>query len=162
MSPIVNAVSLVIAKVPFQLATVVLLFACAGITKPLLAESPVAVVQAFEPVVYPQANPDLSGKWVGRWTADATAKRAEHGGPLRVRLRATGPNRYQGIFAGRFAVVIPYLYRAEVTQHGSSITSVKRLGPLGAYRMQAGVFGRAMQGRWNAGKSSGSIRLQRR
>ena len=106
---------------------------------------------------------DLSGVWRGRWTADATSRLPEHGGALRMRLTPTGPGTYDGRFSGRFAVVIPYFYRAEVQQCGSQITSSKRLGPMGSYTMQLSpsTHSRSLTGRWNAGKHRGSIRVAR-
>ncbi|MFN3189762.1 MAG: hypothetical protein ACE361_04485 [Aureliella sp.] len=106
---------------------------------------------------------DLTGVWRGRWTADATARLPEHGGALRMRLTPTGPGTYRGNFSGRFAVVIPYFYRAEVRQHGNQLVSSKRLGPMGNYtmRLSAAPSRQSMSGRWIAGDHRGSIRIRR-
>ncbi|MEM8733784.1 MAG: hypothetical protein AAGG44_06170 [Planctomycetota bacterium] len=106
---------------------------------------------------------DLSGVWRGRWTADATPKLPEHGGALRMRLTPTGFGTYQGRFSGRFALVIPYFYRAEVRQNGNQIISSKRLGPMGSYtmRLSASPSRQSLSGRWSAGKHHGSIRVRR-
>lgn len=108
----------------------------------------------------PSLGQDFSGVWRGRWTTDATAKRAEHGGPLRMKLTPSGPSTYQGRFSGRFAKVIPYFYRAEVQQVGSSLYSTKKLGPLGEYRMAMQLCPNCdLSGRWNAGEHNGSLKL---
>ena len=100
--------------------------------------------------------------WRGRWTSNATARRAEHGGPLRVRLKPTGPGKYQGTFSGRFALVIPYFYRADVHQYGNTLHSTKKLGPLGEYQMTLHQGGPALSGTWQAGEHRGRIQLSRR
>lgn len=106
---------------------------------------------------------DYAGVWRGKWTADATARRSEHGGPLRMKLTPAGPNTYAGVFSGRFAKVIPYFYRADVYQSGSHLYSSKKLGPMGEYRMSLQLCPNCdVSGRWNAGKHNGSIQLRRR
>jgi hypothetical protein len=105
---------------------------------------------------------DLSGVWKGRWTADATERRPEHGGSLRVRLIKAGGNTYQGRFAGRFALIIPYFYRATVYQYGDRLYSSKRIGRRGNYEMSLQHGAGNLQGRWNVGNQAGSIRLRRR
>lgn len=109
-----------------------------------------------------KAQDQFAGRWKGSWTSFANARHREHGGPLRVRLKPNGDGTYRGLFAGRFAVVFPYLYRAEVQQYGNQLVSVKRLGPLGEYRMVLQGTGAGMNGRWNAGGESGAIQLKRR
>jgi hypothetical protein len=105
---------------------------------------------------------DFSGVWKGKWTADATERWPEHGGSLRIRLKPIGPGVYQGRFSGRFALVIPYFYRAEVRQYGSTLVSSKKLGPMGSYDMRLGANQtHRLNGRWNAGSSRGSIRVRR-
>ena len=109
-----------------------------------------------------QTGPDYSGRWVGRWQADATDRLPEHGGPLRVRLRSNGDGTYSGLFAGRFALVIPYIYRAPVMQNGTQLVSTKKLGPLGSYRMVLQGAPASLSGNWSAAGSTGSIRLRKR
>ncbi len=105
---------------------------------------------------------DASGIWRGRWTADATPRRAEHGGPLRVRLQRTGPNTYQGRFSGRFAIIIPYFYRATLYQQGDHLYSARQIGRMGQYQMNLQNCGDSLAGRWTTGGQAGSIRLRRR
>lgn len=105
---------------------------------------------------------DLSGRWQGTWSSAANARHREHSGPLRIRLTSNGDGTYQGVFAGRFALVIPYFYRASVSQYGNQLVSTKRLGPLGVYRMQLSSSPGGLNGNWNAAGESGAIQLRRR
>ena len=118
------------------------------------------------------AATDYSGVWKGRWTTDASPNRNglfgnqnpknAHHGTVRFRLKPSGqPGVYRGVFSGRFAVVIPYVYRADVIQSGGSLYSQKRLGPLGSYQMRISGNSVGLEGRWSAGSSAGSISVLR-
>lgn len=110
----------------------------------------------------PTAQADQpSGRWVGRWTTHKENGRG-HQGTLRVNLRPIGDGTYQGSFAGRFAVVVPYFYRATVYQSGDMLYSSKRLGPFGNYQMQLQHLPGSMSGDWSMGSESGGILLNRR
>ena len=110
---------------------------------------------------------DISGLWKGRWTSAPTSQRREHGGTLRMRLRPKANQGatevYRGVFAGRFAVVIPYVYRSDVYRNGNQLSATKRLGPFGEYHMNLYVnpHSRSINGGWVAGKHRGGIRLNR-
>jgi hypothetical protein len=108
-----------------------------------------------------QAN-DLSGRWRGTWTTFSQGQKRPHHGTLHITLRAEDPGVYRGTFSGRFAVIVPYFYRATVYQHGNLLTSTKRLGPFGDYRMQLTHQPGALNGTWSAGGEAGEIRLQAR
>ena len=114
------------------------------------------------PLVDRAAAQDFSGVWRGQWTANATSRRPEHGGPLRVRLTRTGANTYQGRFSGRFAIVIPYFYRATVYQRGGQLVSSRKLGRSGQYTMSLNSHYNSLSGAWTTGEQSGSVRLRRR
>ncbi len=103
---------------------------------------------------------ELSGRWHGRWTTFSQGESRPHQGTLRIRLRDRGDGTYQGTFSGRFALVIPYVYRSTVYQHGNTLTSSKRLGPFGEYRMQLQQTPGSLRGTWSAGNSAGSIQLR--
>ncbi len=105
---------------------------------------------------------DLSGRWHGTWTTFSEGESRPHRGTLRIRLRSQGDGTYQGTFAGRFAVVIPYFYRGTVYQYGNTLASTKRLGPFGDYRMQLQHAGDRLGGTWSAGKTAGAIQLRAR
>jgi hypothetical protein len=102
-----------------------------------------------------------AGRWAGRWTTYKENGRG-HQGTLRVNLHSNGDGTYQGRFAGRFAVVIPYFYRATVVQGGDMLYSSKRLGPFGSYQMQLQHAPGSMSGGWSMGSESGGILLYRR
>lgn len=105
---------------------------------------------------------DLSGRWHGTWTTFPQGESRSHRGTLRIRLRSQADGTYQGTFAGRFAVIIPYVYRGTVYQHGNTLVSTKRLGPFGDYRMQLRHTGNILDGSWSAGNSAGGIQLRAR
>ncbi len=105
---------------------------------------------------------ELAGRWRGQWTTQADGGRRPHQGTLRMNLRPLGDGSYQGTFVGRFAVVIPYAYRARVERVGDTLTSSKRLGPFGSYDMQLRPGpGGTLQGGWSAGSERGGISLRR-
>lgn len=105
---------------------------------------------------------ELAGRWQGRWTTESDGVRRPHQGTLRMNLRPLGDGSYQGTFVGRFAVVIPYAYRARVQRVGDTLISSKRLGPFGSYDMQLHPGpGGTLQGGWSAGSERGGIRLRR-
>ncbi|MEM7557555.1 MAG: hypothetical protein AAF394_00395 [Planctomycetota bacterium] len=105
---------------------------------------------------------DASGVWKGKWTEARPSGRREFTGSLRIKLQKTGSNTYQGNFSGRFALVSPYFYRANVVQHGNTLYSSKKLGPMGEYRMQLRIGSTSLIGGWNTAKHHGSIRVRRR
>ena len=82
------------------------------------------------------ASPE--GRWRGGWSSESTG----HKGTLRARVRPSGPDSYKAVFTGRFAVVIPFIYRADLKQVPGTCdcyTSTKKLPLLGTYRMTANV-----------------------
>ncbi len=109
----------------------------------------------------PTAAQDASGVWRGKWTEARPSGKREFTGSLRIKLQKTGSNTYRGNFSGRFAIVIPYFYRADVLQHGNTLYSSKKLGPLGEYRMQLRIGPTSLNGGWNTAKHHGSIRVRR-
>jgi hypothetical protein len=109
------------------------------------------------------AQDPIAGRLSGRWSTHPRSSaliQRPHSGTLRVNLKPNGDGTYQGTFAGRFAVVMPYFYRAKVVDQGGYLTASKRLGPMGEYRMQLYPNANGWQGNWTAGKSSGSIVLE--
>ena len=103
------------------------------------------------------------GLWQGRWKSESTG----HSGPMRVTITPTSQGTYQARFAGRFAAIIPFAYRAELipqsTQDGQTIlTSSKKLGPiLGSYQMQTQITGDVLSGGFQAAGDRGSILMRR-
>ncbi|QDT11057.1 hypothetical protein [Planctomycetes bacterium K23_9] len=70
------------------------------------------------------------GKWKGRWLSDGSG----HNGTLGAHIRPTGPTSYRAVFYGRFAVVVPFIYRANLQQVPGTCdcyTSTRKLPLLG-------------------------------
>lgn len=106
---------------------------------------------------------EFSGVWRGKWTSHPAPGRRPHQGSLRVRLTPTAPCTYQGTFTGRFAVVLPYFYRAEVQQVGDTLISKKKLFGSLEYQMQVRPQGSSvLSGGWQAADHSGNIFLRKR
>jgi hypothetical protein len=86
---------------------------------------------------------------------------------MRVAIQPDGKGAYQARFSGRFALVIPFAYRATLTPgvdaNGNGIlTSSKKLGPmLGSYNMQTWVSGSQLYGSFQAAGDNGTISMQR-
>ncbi|MBM3965054.1 MAG: hypothetical protein FJ308_08290 [Planctomycetes bacterium] len=106
---------------------------------------------------------DPSGVWRGEWRSGSTG----HRGPMRVAIRPDGKGAYQARFSGRFALVIPFAYRATLTPgldaNGNEVlTSSKKLGPmLGSYNMQTWVSGSQLHGSFQAAGDNGTVSMQR-
>lgn len=104
-----------------------------------------------------------TGVWRGRWNSQSTG----HSGPVRARIVAQPDGSYSARFSGRFAVVIPFTYRADLhpvdLPYGSTwLVSEKKLGPvLGSYRMQAIQTGDQFSADFHAGRDSGRFEMQR-
>lgn len=106
---------------------------------------------------------DPSGVWRGEWRSGSTG----HRGPMRVAIRPDGNGAYQARFSGRFALVIPFAYRATLspgfdTNGNSVLTTSKKLGPmLGSYNMQTWVSGSQLSGTFQAAGDNGTVSMQR-
>ncbi|OYP38529.1 hypothetical protein CGZ80_01940 [Rhodopirellula sp. MGV] len=102
-----------------------------------------------------------SGRWIGSWTSQTSG----HTGPLRARIRQVDSDTYRALFAGRFAVVVPFVYPAKLDRVPGTFDlyrSNTRLPLMGNYGMTARISG----GRFNAVYSSksdrGVFRMNRR
>jgi hypothetical protein len=98
-----------------------------------------SVIRADEPKPAP-APPDASGCWSGYWISCTSG----HKGPLSAKICKVGDNCYEAHFRGRFALVVPFRYKAtmEVTgQDGDKLllTSSRRLPLMGKFEMNATV-----------------------
>jgi hypothetical protein len=105
---------------------------------------------------------DPSGRWKGRWSSGTTG----HSGPMRARVTPNEDGSYRAVFSGRFALVIPFVYRADLqpvqTWAGTSYVVDKKLGPiLGSYRMNAFIPGDTFNANFSAAGDSGQISMQR-
>jgi hypothetical protein len=105
-----------------------------------------------------------TGVWRGKWTSQTTG----HQGPMRVRITPQSDGNYNARFTGRFALVIPFTYRATMTpvdcdDCGMTLVSHKQLGPiLGSYSMTARVTGNQLHAGFSAAKDTGTFSMTRR
>jgi hypothetical protein len=121
----------------------------------------VGLVACSASAIAQEGNPQ--GRWSGRWQSESTG----HGGPMNVSIRPTSNGNYQARFTGRFALVIPFAYRAELvpqtTSQGQTVlTSSKKLGPiLGSYQMNTQIIGDSLSGGFQAAGDRGTITMRR-
>lgn len=104
---------------------------------------------------------DPAGRWRGRWSSGTTG----HSGPMRARVTPVGDGSYKAVFAGRFAGVIPFVYRADLqpteSWNGTVYVTEKRLPLLGSYQMNAIIPGNAFNANWSAAGDTGQVNMQR-
>ena len=100
------------------------------------------------------------GTWRGGWHSGSTG----HKGTLRARIRQTGPTTYRAMFAGRFAVVVPFVYPAKLSKVPGSCdcyTSSTKLPLLGTYRMTAQVSDHRFYATFQGKKDRGTFDMSR-
>ncbi len=129
---------------PFKFSAVVLLGLFPSLT--------VGLVRAEDP----------SGRWKGRWISNSNG----HTGTIRARITPASTGGYNALYAGRFALVVPFIYRSQLTAVETSCGTVyvaeKKLGPLlGSYRTQAVIQGGSFNANWSTNGDTGSIIMQR-
>ena len=103
----------------------------------------------------------VSGRWVGRWSSDANG----HSGPLRASLSPTATG-YTATFAGRFAGVIPFVYRSPLEVVGTNgevvyLSAERRLPLFGTFRTDAVVSPYSFDATFRSGKDSGRFTMSR-
>jgi hypothetical protein len=86
---------------------------------------------------------------------------------MRARVTPNADGSFDALFTGRFAVVVPFVYRAQLqpvqTWAGTSYVVDKKLGPImGSYRMNAIVPGNEFSGNYSAAGDTGQILMRRR
>ncbi len=111
------------------------------------------------PAVAFAADPN-SGRWVGRWSSDGG-----HSGPLRANITPTTTG-YTATFAGRFAVVVPFVYRTPLNVVGASgevvyLSAERRLPLFGTFRTDAVVTPGTFDATFRSGRDSGRFTLTR-
>jgi hypothetical protein len=102
-----------------------------------------------------------SGRWVGRWSSDANG----HSGPLRANLTPTASG-YTATFAGRFALVVPFVYRTPLNVVGSCgdvvyLAAERRLPLFGTFRTDAVVTPGTFDATFRSGRDSGRFTMSR-
>ncbi len=102
---------------------------------------------------------DQTKRYRGNWKSISTG----HQGALRVRIRPNEDGTMQATFAGRFAVIVPFVYRATLVPTGNGgYSSSKSLGPLiGEYRMNAIVTSDYFNASYQAAGDQGSFTMRR-
>ena len=107
------------------------------------------------------AADEPTGRWKGRWSSGTSG----HSGPMRARVTPSSDGSYKAVFAGRFAVVVPFVYRAQLrpTQSwdGTVYVTEKKLPLLGSYRMNAIIPGNLFNANWSAAGDTGQVSMQR-
>jgi len=103
----------------------------------------------------------FSGRWVGQWSSDANG----HHGPLRATLTPTATG-YTTTFTGRFAKVVPFVYRTPLDVVGASEDTVflaaeRRLPLFGTFRTDAVVTPFSFDATFRSGRDSGRFTLTR-
>lgn len=94
----------------------------------------------------------------GRWYSDATG----HSGPMRATLRYQDDGAIDATFAGRFAVVVPFIYRTKLMPTGyGTYAATRKLAFFGEYRMEAALSGDRFSGGFTAGEDRGRFEMQR-
>ena len=102
-----------------------------------------------------------SGRWRGTWSSSASG----HRGALRARIQDLPDGSYKAVFAGRFAVFIPFIYRTELYPVAGSpgrYVSSKRLPLLGTYTMDASVGSGRFYATFRGGRDTGIFSMDRR
>lgn len=106
---------------------------------------------------------DLTGKWRGNWKS----RHNGHHGPLQARFRPVTCDKYEVVFRGRFAKVIPFRYKTTLQVTGRSSQGVHlagshRLGPLmGTFHYQAHATSCHFVANYQARRDHGQFLLSR-
>lgn len=112
------------------------------------------------PLIGVAADP-ISGRWVGQWSSDANG----HNGPLKATLTPTNGG-YNARFSGRFAGVIPFVYRSRLDVVGRAEDTVflaaeRRIPLFGTFRTDAVVTPWSFDATFHSGRDSGRFTLYR-
>jgi hypothetical protein len=112
------------------------------------------------PAVTPAADP-LAGRWSGYWQSDANG----HRGPLRASVTPS-PAGYDVRFSGRFARVIPFVYRQHLDVVGTDgdatlLSATRRIPLFGTFTTDAAVTPTSFDATFRSGKDSGRFVLSR-
>ena len=108
-------------------------------------------------------QPDLSGKWSGRWMSDKNG----HSGPLHARIRPIDADTYRVAYRGRFWGVFPFYYRTTMSVSGVgdgvvALTASQSLGPFGTFTTTAVATSTYFDATFSSRKDSGRFVMSRR
>lgn len=112
------------------------------------------------PAVALAADP-YSGRWAGQWSSETDG----HHGPLRATLIPTAGG-YDARFTGRFATVIPFVFRSHLDVVGFDgeavfLTAERRIPLFGTFRTDAVVTPWRFDATFRSGKDAGRFTLTR-
>jgi hypothetical protein len=104
----------------------------------------------------------LSGSWKGTWTSSANG----HTGPLNARIDTGNGNTVVVHFRGRFAKIVPFVYRSQLAvvsedEQGTHLEGSQRLPLFGTFTTQATVKDGQFLATFQSGKDSGEFRMTR-
>lgn len=108
-----------------------------------------------------RAQEPLAGQWRGNWTSSANG----HTGPLNARIDQQG-NSMVVHFRGRFAKVVPFLYKSRlevvgVDQNGTHLQGSQRLPLFGTFTTNATVQNGQFHAVFQSAKDSGTFTMTR-
>ncbi|MCC9603204.1 hypothetical protein LOC67_21865 [Stieleria sp. JC731] len=127
--------------------------------------SQVAIAIAAITLTFLFATPSFAGGPSGRWTGSWTSQSSGHHGALRARIRQVDSDTYRAIFAGRFAVVVPFVYPAKLERVPGTCNCYRsntRLPLMGDYRMTAHISSGQFSAVYNSKNDRGIFRMTQR
>lgn len=115
-----------------------------------------------DPGTVSAGEPELSGRWRGRWSSESTG----HSGPLNAKFRRNGPDSYRVVFTGRFLKVVPFRYAETLHVAGTSesvvyLSGSSRLLGFGTFRFSASATDRAFHADFASRNDRGTFQLSR-
>lgn len=104
----------------------------------------------------------LTGTWKGTWTSSANG----HTGPLNARIEAGNGNSVVVHFRGRFAKIVPFIYRSQLSvvsedEQGTHLEGSQRLPLFGTFSTNATVKDGQFTATFQSGKDTGEFRMTR-
>ena len=104
----------------------------------------------------------LSGTWKGTWTSSANG----HTGPLNARIDADNGNSVVVHFRGRFAKIVPFVYRSQLSlvsedEQGTLLEGTQKLPLFGTFTTRATVKDGQFFATFQSGKDTGEFRMTR-
>jgi hypothetical protein len=120
-----------------------------------------ACVVLFFFTVAAYAVDPLAGHWSGYWISDSNG----HRGPLRA-IVFPSPTGYDVRFSGRFAHVIPFVYRQHLNVVGTSgdaviLSAERRIPFFGTFRTDVVALPNQFDATFRSGKDCGRFVLSR-
>ncbi len=104
----------------------------------------------------------ISGSWKGTWTSSTNG----HTGPLNARIDADKGDTVVIHFRGRFARIVPFVYRSQLSivsedEQGIHLEGSQKLPFFGTFGTRATVKDGQFQATFQSGKDSGEFRMTR-